>query len=116
MKNFYKVSRTFLKKRSYTVHFKTAPGNKNFKGVKFISVAYLKGVTIYEEREKLYKVVKMLEVRPKRTVNVKWDFDEMVRLLHILLKHNGKYSIFKVIANDLATTFYLLVQYQLKRC
>jgi hypothetical protein len=44
----------------------------------------------------------MLEARSKRAV--KWDFEEMLGLLYILLKHNEKYSIFKAVANDLATT------------
>jgi hypothetical protein len=66
--------RDHFKKRSYINLIETVPGNKNYKGNKFISVVYSKGVTIHEKREQLYKVVKIFEVTPKKLVKVKWDF------------------------------------------
>jgi hypothetical protein len=69
---FLKGLENIFKKWSCTALFKTAPENRKFfKGITFISVVYSKGATIYEEREKLYKEIKMLEERPKRIVKVK---------------------------------------------
>jgi hypothetical protein len=93
MKNFSGFGEQ-IRERSCTDLFESVPGNKNYKSNKFISVVYSKGATIYEKSEKWYKLVKMLEVRSKRTAKIKWDFGEMVSLIHDLLMHKGKLNIF----------------------
>jgi hypothetical protein len=72
----------------------------------FNSVVYLKKTTIYEEKEKLYKVVKVLEVRPKKLIQAKWDFEETVCLRHDLLKHKGKFKIFQATDDDFSYNFF----------
>jgi hypothetical protein len=72
----------------------------------FNCVVYLKRATTYEEREKLYKVVKVQELQPKKLVHVKWHFDEMVRLMHDLLRHKGKFNIIQATANDFSYNFF----------
>jgi hypothetical protein len=81
-KEFLGSLENVFKKRSCTTLCKSVTEDKNFKGCMFNSVVYSKGGAIYKEREKLCKVVKMLGMRPKRTVKVKWDFEKMVRLMH----------------------------------
>jgi hypothetical protein len=50
----------------------------------------------------------MLEVRPKKELQAKWNFEGMLSLIHSLLKYKGQFNIFQATANDFSYNFFFL--------